>query len=32
MRYMHDQGLTKRRVSVEEVFHSATLDLMEAED
>jgi 4,5-dihydroxyphthalate decarboxylase len=29
MRYMHDQGLTKRRVGVEEIFHPATLDFME---
>jgi 4,5-dihydroxyphthalate decarboxylase len=31
MRYMHDQGLTKRRVGVEEVFHPSSLELTEAE-
>jgi 4,5-dihydroxyphthalate decarboxylase len=30
MRYTHEQGLTKRRVRVEEIFHPATLELMEA--
>jgi 4,5-dihydroxyphthalate decarboxylase len=29
MRYMHDQGLTKRRVGVEEIFHPSTLEFME---
>jgi hypothetical protein len=31
MRYTHEQGLTKRRVDIEEVFHPATLDIMESE-
>ncbi len=30
MRYVHEQGLAKRRVRVEEIFHPSTLDLMEA--
>ena len=30
MRYTFEQGLAKRRVKVEEVFHPSTLDLMEA--
>jgi 4,5-dihydroxyphthalate decarboxylase len=29
MRYMHDHGLTKRRVGVEEIFHPSTLDFSE---
>ena len=29
MRYTHEQGLAKRRLSVEEVFHPATLELSE---
>ncbi|MEP4076304.1 hypothetical protein [Haloferula sp.] len=29
MRYMHDQGLTKRRVEVEKIFHPSTLDFSE---
>lgn len=31
MRYTHEQGLAKRRVRVEEVFHPSTLELMEQE-
>ncbi len=31
MRYMHGQGLTKRRVRVEEIFHPSTLDFKEPE-
>jgi 4,5-dihydroxyphthalate decarboxylase len=30
MRYTHEQGLAKRRLSVEEIFHPGTLELMEA--
>lgn len=30
MRYTHEQGLAKRRVRVEEIFHPSTLELMEA--
>ncbi|MGI9475001.1 MAG: ABC transporter substrate-binding protein [Rubripirellula sp.] len=30
MRYVHEQGLAKRRLSVEEVFHPSTLNLTEA--
>ena len=30
MRYAHEQGLAKRRVEVEEVFHPSTLELSEA--
>ncbi len=29
-RYTHEQGLAKRRVLVEEIFHPSTLKLMEA--
>ena len=29
MRYTHEQGLAKRRLSVQEVFHPSTLELME---
>ena len=29
MRYTHEQGLAKRRLSVEEIFHSSTLMLAE---
>ncbi len=29
MRYTHEQGLTKRRSKVEEVFHASTLELSE---
>jgi 4,5-dihydroxyphthalate decarboxylase len=29
MRYTHEQGLAKRRVRVEEIFHPSTLELME---
>ena len=31
MRYMQDQGLTKRRVAAEEIFHPSTLEFVEAE-
>ena len=30
MRYTHEQGLAKRRLRVEEIFHQSTLELMEA--
>ena len=30
MRYTHEQGLVKRKVSIEEVFHPSTLDLVES--
>ena len=30
MRYTHEQGLVKRRLRVEEIFHPATLELNEA--
>jgi 4,5-dihydroxyphthalate decarboxylase len=30
MRYTHEQGLAKRRVNVEEIFHPSTLELAEA--
>ena len=30
MRYTHEQGLTKRRAKVEEIFHPSTLELVEA--
>ena len=30
MRYIHEQGLAKRRLKVEEVFHPSTLELSEA--
>jgi 4,5-dihydroxyphthalate decarboxylase len=30
MRYTHEQGLAKRRVRVEEIFHPSTLELIEA--
>ena len=29
MGYTHEQGLTKRRVKIEEIFHPSTLDLIE---
>jgi hypothetical protein len=29
MRYTHEQGLAKRRVEVEELFHPSTLELSE---
>ena len=28
-RYSYDQGLSKRKLSIEELFHPATLDLAE---
>lgn len=31
MRYTHEQGLAKRRISIEEVFHPSTLEFVEAE-
>ena len=31
MRYTHEQGLAKRRLAVEEVFHPSTMGLVEAE-
>jgi 4,5-dihydroxyphthalate decarboxylase len=31
MRYTHEQGLAKRRLSIEEVFHPSTLSLIESE-
>jgi 4,5-dihydroxyphthalate decarboxylase len=31
MRYVQEQGLTKKRVNIEDLFHSSTLDLREAE-
>ena len=30
MRYTHEQGLAKRRIRVDEIFHPSTLDLIEA--
>jgi 4,5-dihydroxyphthalate decarboxylase len=30
MRYTHEQGLVKRRLKVDEVFHPSTLELIEA--
>lgn len=30
MRYIHEQGLAKRRIRVDEVFHPSTLKLTEA--
>ena len=30
MRYTHEQGLAKRKLSVEEIFHPSTLELIEA--
>ena len=30
MRYTHEQGLAKRRLTVDEIFHPSTLDLIEA--
>ena len=30
MRYTYEQGLAKRKLSVEEVFHPSTLDLIES--
>ncbi len=30
MRYTHEQGLAKRLLRVEEIFHPSTLELMEA--
>jgi 4,5-dihydroxyphthalate decarboxylase len=30
MRYTHEQGLAKRRLRVEEIFHPSTLELIEA--
>jgi hypothetical protein len=30
MRYTHEQGLVKRRVRVEEIFHPSTLEVNEA--
>jgi 4,5-dihydroxyphthalate decarboxylase len=32
MRYTHEQGLAKRRVDFEEMFHPSTLNLMEAQE
>ena len=31
MRYTHEQGLTKRRVAIEEIFHPSTMDLIESQ-
>ncbi len=30
MRYTHEQGLAKRRLEVDEIFHPSTLELSEA--
>ncbi len=30
MRYVHEQGLAKRRIGVNEIFHPSTLELTEA--
>ena len=32
MRYTHEQGLAKRRLDVEEIFHPSTLELKETSE